>query len=314
MNLLQKEFSPFIKPDSYEIIQENHKLYCEEAYLKHYNCKECNEFCILEYEVKGEQLVSYCPDGHLEDEIIIPKEELKRYNFKISRFLKILAGQNSIYFHKNQINKEIILFGEKELNGTTYKFFYIINAFQENKIREEIIYKLKEWLSPEERALIITPAFIIADKQFYSYLQENKTEIIFLKDLLANDLRILSFIKSDIKNIENLISAYDLVIIDESQIYLYKNQLNLPKMAFRLLNFIVLKGKEGLSASYDDCIEYVWQDCKNENIDYPKQLKNHRSDINESFKKADITDYKSLIKAENQSYKLIIAPEKIFII
>ncbi len=315
LNLLNKELSPYLKPEKFELIQEKHKTYFNEVYLKHYNCSECNKFCTLEYENIDDKLVSYCPEGYFEDEIIICKDELKRHRFKIDEFIKTIAEVNSIYFYKNQINKDIILFGEKELNGINYKLVYIINAFQENKLKEEFIYKIKEWLNPEERALIITPAFIITNKQFISYLQQNRIEILFLKGLLLNDLRIFGFIKSDSKNIENLINDYDFVIIDESQVYLYKKSLKLSNMAFRLLYFIALKGKEGFSASYQECIEYIWQDCINKDIDYMKQLPNHRSAINEACKKAGLEEkiYKNFIKPENKSYKLMIEPEKTFI-
>lgn len=310
------ELSPCFKYKDFRLINVVYQEFFKEIYLKNYSCKECSEYCILEILEQNDGFYYICPSGYIETEQKIPSDQLKRYEFKCKNFLQKICTINSISFYTTGINNKAVLFGEKEVNKINYKFFYINQLFSQNKLNENIIYQIKEYYQSTERAVIITPQSFMLSNSNKAFLNYNNCQIFSLKQLLLNNLVINQIGTSSNIDINCLIETHELVFLNSSDVYLYKKRLSLSPMAFNLFKIIALKGKEDLSISYDDCIDYLWQDEKFDKKDFSKQLQNHRSDINKACQHADIEEniYKKLIKAQNKSYKLIIDPEKIFIL
>ena len=316
LKALSFEFEPYLKPKGFEKLDDKLKGFFLQKYLETFSCNYCSEKCSREYFQDNGKLYTDCLEGIIETKQEIDINSLERYKFSLNKVLNSVCFSNGIFFHFNNIDNIAIIFGEKEVEKTIYRFFYVRQLFINDKLQENILYSLKSWISTTEKCFIITPQDFILDNSSKTFINDNNIQILSLRNLIDNDFIIEKIGFSNQQDIKQLINTYDMLILDSDKVYLHQTKLNLSPMAFKLLKFIALKGKEGLSAYYDDCIEYLWQDDKNDKTDHPKQLQNHRSDINKACQKANIEEsiYKNFIKAQNQSYKLIIEPEKIFIL
>ncbi len=319
--LLNIELEPFIKPEILEClnIQAKSKLIDENvlkpSFLNSIECTECFETCTLDIFNVSNKLYIQCPSGYISKAREVKEEELNVYKFYIQTLLKKIALINSINFYINKINHNLLLFGEKEVNKINYKFFYSNQLFSHNKVNTSILYLTKEHYQLTERAFIITPSKIILNNSSIALLKDLGCQTTSLEELLQNDLFISEIGISNKNDINSLMNTYELVILDNDNVYLYQKKLNLSPKSFYLLEIIAKKGKQGLSISYDDCIECLWGNESYGSVDNLKQLYNHKSGINKACEKSGIEQesYKKLIKSENKSYKLMVKPEKVYI-
>lgn len=315
--LLEYEIEPYLEYDEFNSLIILLKDYFDETNLDYCNCKECHERCSRQVIRFENELYISCPSGYLDKPKKIKSEELINYKFNVKKFLKDLSLKNGIsYFYRNDDKQNnLIFFGEKEINKINHKFFYVNRLFSQNSIDETALYSVKSWQEQTERAIIITPHKFILDKKTKNFIQNNTCELFSLPELIKNDLLIDKIGTSTREDIERLIKAFELIIINPSEVYLFGSKISIEPMPFKLLEVIAIHRKKGLNCSFDTCIDYLWGEETIKNVDFPKQLNNHRSAINKACEKTGIEAeiYKNFIKAENKTYELKISPEKIYI-
>lgn len=310
--ILEYELEPLIDSKEFQLIENNLKDCFLPSYLDYVVCKECPEHCVRDVFKNGGKIYFECPTGYIELREEVDSSKLERYKFKPEILFQKIAEINNIFYDNKNINSKVILFGKKEVQKSYYKFFYATQVFTNKELNDEVIYMIKSWLQPTEKALIFTPQSLNLQNKDFDFLNQNNCRLLELPKLLDNYLIIEELNDFEPENIKELSKRYPLVIRSAKDSYLFGHRLDLYLKPFQLLRFLASISQQSIHK--DECIDHLWKD-QTKDIDYNKQLYNHRSSINNAFKKAGIpkSNYNNIIIVKDEYFRLNLDASDIYI-
>lgn len=301
LDRFQAESEPCLNFGELEYINNGHKQFFDKIFVDSTICYECSEQCTIP---KTKEY--YCPQGEI-NIADFPTSNFERDKFSLSKFLQIVAQSNNINFVFNGKDRQTFCFGNKSIDGTEYKFYYMLNLANKNQLTDIAIQRIKALKQQSSRLVVLTPDNLIQDNKVEILLKEISCMVVNLENCLNNDLLIsgcLSVSESDIEHIKN---TYDLAILSSKEIYIKGQKIEYPNQPFLLLDY--LAKHSNIAISRDNCIAGAWGD------DYvmgDKTLSDNISFVRKGLKDNGLSE-KDFITARNKTVKLNVQQDKIYI-
>lgn len=306
---------PVLSFEDYKLVESYLEDYFTVKIINNIVCEECSERCVRQVFQYEDSTYYDCPTGYIDLREKVNPDKLEKYKFKIEHLLKQICDKNNIRYYYNKINSKIVLFGEKEVQKTNYKFFYAIWVFTNKQLNEDVIYKIKSCLQPTDKVLILTPQDFILQNKDIDFLNQNNCRILGLNKLLDTDLMIEELVTSDNENLKELIKSKKLVIINSKSCYLFGYKLDLFPKLFKLLEYLASRPWQDINK--DECIDYIWKNeiKKDKFKDYDKLFYDTRYKLNKAFYEAGVPKslYNELIPLKDKIIRLNLKDSDIYI-